>query len=124
MKRQNYSKEFKFQTVSLIVKGKHPVRFVSKQLEVHENTLYRGVSEYEKHGNSAFPGNGSSIKVPSFSEKLSLVYACIKKHLKGKVSIKRLCYYVGVSCSGYYVFLNRSVSNLEIENAVFGSENI
>ncbi|MBC1514525.1 transposase [Listeria immobilis] len=41
MKRKNYSKEFKFQAVSLIVKEKHPVRFVSKQLEVHENTLYR-----------------------------------------------------------------------------------
>ncbi|EOA2660277.1 TPA: transposase [Listeria monocytogenes] len=27
---------------------KHPVvRFVSKQLEVHENTLYRWVAEYE-----------------------------------------------------------------------------
>ncbi|MBC6303690.1 IS30 family transposase [Listeria immobilis] len=78
------------------------------------------MSEYGKYGNSAFPGNGSSIKVPSFSgAKPSLVYACIKKHLKGKASIKRLCYYVGVSCSGYYVFLNRSPSNLEIENAVF-----
>lgn len=59
MKRKSYSKEFKFQAVSLIVKEKHPVRFVSKQLEVHENTLYRWVSEYEKHGNRAFPGNGS-----------------------------------------------------------------
>ncbi|MBC6301894.1 transposase [Listeria immobilis] len=40
-------------------KGKTSSSFCSKQLEVHENTLYRWVSEYEKHGNRAFPGNGS-----------------------------------------------------------------
>ncbi|EAK8466304.1 transposase [Listeria monocytogenes] len=38
---------------------KHPVYFASKQLEVHENTLYRWVSEYEKHGNQSFPENGN-----------------------------------------------------------------
>ncbi|MBC1492433.1 transposase [Listeria booriae] len=59
MKRKNYSKEFKFQAISLILFDKHPVRFVSKQLEVHENTLYRWVSEYEKYGERAFPGHGS-----------------------------------------------------------------
>ena len=59
MKRKHYSKEFKFQAVSLILTDKHPVRFISNQLDVHENTLYRWVSEYEKYGERAFPGNGS-----------------------------------------------------------------
>lgn len=59
MKRKNYSKEFKWQVVSLILTDGHPVRFVSKQLDVHENTLYRWVSEYEKYGERAFPGHGS-----------------------------------------------------------------
>lgn len=59
MKRKSYSKEFKFQAVTLILKDKHPVRFVSKQLEVHENTLYRWILEYEKFGERAFPGKGS-----------------------------------------------------------------
>ncbi|MBF2643073.1 transposase [Listeria seeligeri] len=57
--KRNYFKEFKFQAVSLIIKEKHLVHFVSKQLEVHENTLYLWISEYEKHGNRAFLGNGS-----------------------------------------------------------------
>ncbi|WP_430536737.1 transposase [Listeria rocourtiae] len=59
MKRKNYSKAFKSQAVSLILTEAHPVRFVSKQLDVHENTLYRWVSEYEKYGERAFPGHGS-----------------------------------------------------------------
>ncbi|EDN8189339.1 transposase [Listeria monocytogenes] len=41
MKRKNYSKEFKSKAVCLILLDKHPVRFVPKQLEVHENALYR-----------------------------------------------------------------------------------
>lgn len=59
MKRKNYSKEFKHQAVMLILKENHPIRFVSKQLDVHENTLYRWIQEYEKHGERAFPGKGS-----------------------------------------------------------------
>lgn len=59
MKRKHYSKEFKFQAVSLVLTDKHPVRFISKQLDVHENTLYRWIAEYEKYGERAFPGNGS-----------------------------------------------------------------
>lgn len=50
MQRKNYSIEFKRQAVSLILVDKHPIRFVSKQLEVHENTLYRWGSEYEQYG--------------------------------------------------------------------------
>lgn len=37
--------------------------------------------------------------------------------MKGKVSIQRLCNYLGVSRSGYYAFLKREPSNLELENA-------
>ncbi len=59
MKRKHYSKEFKFQAVSLVLTDKHPVRFISKKLDVHENTLYRWVTEYEKYGERAFPDNGS-----------------------------------------------------------------
>ena len=34
---------------------------VAQQLSVHPNSLYRWVSEYEKYGENAFPGNGSTI---------------------------------------------------------------
>ena len=59
MKRKNYSKEFKHQAVMLVLKENHPIRFVSKQINVHENTLYRLVPEVEKHGKRAFPGKGN-----------------------------------------------------------------
>ncbi|MBC1760570.1 transposase [Listeria ivanovii] len=42
-----------------MLKDTHPVRFVSKQLKVHENVLYRWILEYEKYGERVFSGNGS-----------------------------------------------------------------
>ena len=59
MKRKQYSKEVKLQADSLILTRKHPVRFISNQLGVHEHTLYRWISEYEKYGEHTFPGNGN-----------------------------------------------------------------
>ena len=54
MKRKQYSKEFKLQAVMLILKENRPIRFVSKQLDVHENTMYRWVQEYEDYGEAVF----------------------------------------------------------------------
>ncbi len=34
---------------------------VAQQLLVHPNSLYRWVNEYEKYGENAFPGNGTTI---------------------------------------------------------------
>ena len=47
MKRKQYSKEFKLQEVMLILKENQPIRFVSKQLDLHENTMYQWVQEYD-----------------------------------------------------------------------------
>ncbi|EII4617413.1 transposase [Listeria monocytogenes] len=120
---------------------KHPVRFVSKQLEVHENTLYRWVAEYEQYGERAFPGKGSREfatqkrkqvfrkrkppteggagylkKVPSFSQaKPQVVFDYIKR-IFSAMPVKRACAYLGVSRSGYYKFLHHTPSSLEIED--------
>jgi Transposase and inactivated derivatives len=59
MKRKQYSREFKLQAVMLILKENQPIKFVCQQLEVHENTMYRWIQEYEDHGETAFPGKGS-----------------------------------------------------------------
>lgn len=59
MKRENYSKEFKHQAVMLVLKENHPIRFVSKQLDVHKKTIYRWIQEVEKHGERVFPCKGS-----------------------------------------------------------------
>lgn len=59
MKRKKYSSEFKFQAVKLVVEEEHSVKTVSSELEIHPNSLYKWIIEYERHGNLAFPGNGS-----------------------------------------------------------------
>ena len=59
MKRRNYSREFKLQAVKLVLEDGHPVKMVAQELEVHMNSLYKWIIEYEEHGALAFPGNGS-----------------------------------------------------------------
>ena len=59
MTRKHYSKEFKLQAVMLVLKQQHhPVAFVAKKLDIHENSLSRWIQEYEQHGERAFPGKG------------------------------------------------------------------
>lgn len=63
MKRKSYSHEFKRQAVTLVLKKEQPIRFVSKILDIHENTLYCWVFEYEKFGEQAFPDKGYGLKL-------------------------------------------------------------
>ena len=56
MKRKSYDKQFKIAAVKLILEEVVPVSVVAKELEIHQNTLYRWVNEYEEYGESAFPG--------------------------------------------------------------------
>ncbi|RSU13457.1 transposase [Vagococcus acidifermentans] len=59
MKRRSYSKEFKRQAVLLVLNEGNPPQTVAKQLDVHVNSLYRWITEYETYGERAFPGKGS-----------------------------------------------------------------
>jgi transposase-like protein len=61
MSRRKFNREFKMAAVKLILDDELPVSQVAKELAVHANSLYRWVQEYEKYGESAFPGNGSTI---------------------------------------------------------------
>ena len=58
MTRKHYSKEFKLQAVMLVLKQQHPIAFVTKKLDIHENSLYCWIQEYKQHGEHAFPGKG------------------------------------------------------------------
>lgn len=57
--REKHSREFKLQAVKLVIEEGLFVKEVSKHLGIHYNNLYRWISEYEKHGELAFPGSGS-----------------------------------------------------------------
>ncbi len=55
MKRRSYSKEFKRQAVLLVLNEGNPPQTVAKQLDVHVNSLYRWITEYETYGERDFP---------------------------------------------------------------------
>jgi|SRR5690554_5990882 transposase-like protein len=59
MKRKKYTREFKKQAVKLVLEEGFSVKTVSKELEIHYNSLYKWIVEYEENGELAFPGNGS-----------------------------------------------------------------
>lgn len=61
MSRRSFDKAFKTAAVKLIIEESFSVKEVSNQLGVHANSLYRWVQEYEKYGDSAFPGKGSAL---------------------------------------------------------------
>jgi transposase len=61
MPRRSFNKEYKRAAVKLIIEEGYSIKKVSKELEVHANSLYRWVQEYEKYGKNAFPGKGSAL---------------------------------------------------------------
>ena len=61
MARRSYDKQFKMAAVKLVLEDNISVSEVSKELDIHYNSLYRWISEYEEYGESAFPGHGSAL---------------------------------------------------------------
>ena len=61
MARRSYDKQFKMAAVKLVLEDNMSVAEVSKELDIHYNSLYRWISEYEEYGESAFPGHGSAL---------------------------------------------------------------
>ncbi|HEQ5988490.1 TPA: transposase [Streptococcus pyogenes] len=44
-------------------------KIISSTLKIHPNSLYRWIQEYEKYGESAFPGHGSALRHAQFETK-------------------------------------------------------
>lgn len=61
MSRRSYDRQFKIAAVKLVLEDNMSVAGVAKELSIHYNSLYRWISEYEKYGESAFPGHGSAL---------------------------------------------------------------
>jgi transposase len=61
MARRSYDKQFKMAAVKLVLEDNMTVAEVSKELDIHYNSLYRWISEYEEYGESAFPGHGTAL---------------------------------------------------------------
>jgi transposase len=55
---KRYDKEFKKETIRLIQEEGKTVAQVARELELHENTLYRWLTEFKQDAEHAFPGSG------------------------------------------------------------------
>lgn len=65
MPRRKFDRNFKLTAVKLVVNDELPVSDVAKQLDIHYNSLYRWIREYEDFGESAFP---SLVCFPSIGQ--------------------------------------------------------
>lgn len=56
MNRKVHTPEFKHQAVELVIKKYFIVKQVSKELEIHKNSLKRWIQDVEAYGDKIFPG--------------------------------------------------------------------
>lgn len=56
--RRKFDKPFKLAAVKLVTEDGVPVGQVAKELDIHYNSLYKWICEYEEFGEDAFPGHG------------------------------------------------------------------
>ena len=57
LKRRQFTKEFKIQVLREIEAGKSAAQ-AAREHQVHPTLIYKWQKQQEKHGESAFPGNG------------------------------------------------------------------
>lgn len=56
--RRQYSREFKRDTVLMVLDGGHKISDVARDLDIDRSVITRWVQEYKQHEQEAFPGNG------------------------------------------------------------------
>ena len=87
MPGKRYDSQFKLAAARLVLDGDMPVKQISEELGIPDNTLRRWASEYEKNGEAAFPGSGSPtrnkdyeiLKLKKQVEELELENNLLKK---------------------------------------------
>ena len=83
MPRKTLDKAFKLAAIKLILEEGKAVKIVREPLGIHPNSLYRQVQEYEKYGDSAFPGHGSALRHTQFEiKKLEKENKLLREELK------------------------------------------
>ena len=58
-KRRKFSRDFKMDVVNMIKTGDKSVGELSKELDIHEVTLYSWVRKYDEDKEESFPGEGN-----------------------------------------------------------------
>ncbi len=60
--RKKYTKEFKNDTVNLILRSERPIVKIAEELGVEYNLLCRWKREFDTHEEKAFPGQGKPVE--------------------------------------------------------------
>ena len=61
MPRRSYDRQFKLAAAKMVVNEDLPVTQVAKELNIHYNSLYCWIGEFEKFGEASFPGSGNAL---------------------------------------------------------------
>lgn len=61
MKRAVYDRQFKMSAVKMAQEAEQSVLAASKALGISGSSLRRWINEYDKYGESAFPGHGNAL---------------------------------------------------------------
>lgn len=88
--RRRFTKEFKIETVQMILDGTRSITDVCEDLDIHRNTVGRWIREYRDHQEDAFPGNGKLLPADEEIRRLKRELARTKEErdiLKKVVSI-------------------------------------
>jgi len=59
--RRKFDNPFKLAAVKLVTEDGVPVGQEAKELDIHYNSLYKWIREYEEFGENAFPGHGCAL---------------------------------------------------------------
>ena len=57
--RKKYSKEFKLETINLVLQQGYTINEVAANLDIHASMINRWIREYRQSQRNAFKGNGS-----------------------------------------------------------------
>lgn len=58
-KRRMFDREFKVEIVKQVLSGSRSYRSVASEIGVHENTIYKWVTQFHDDPEQAFPGSGN-----------------------------------------------------------------
>lgn len=87
MRRKVYDRQFKIAAIKVALEKENTVTQVANELGINGNVLRRWITEYEKYGESAFPGNGNALlnatyeikKLQKRNEELKMENEILKK---------------------------------------------
>ena len=83
-KRRKYTKEFKKDSVELLIRSGKTASKIASELGIRHDLLSRWKKEYEAHEEKAFPGQGNPIEAELFRLKKELANVKMERDILKK----------------------------------------